>query len=382
MAESLRIRDAGDPEDKHSPPGQAATRPDDSGRYCAYNVNRARFVCTEVEAADFSPILIESRMATLTAGSETAFWLTPYRGLPPTSFRFPIDLVTLNRSHVVLEAIESYPLARGSESGPPAVSALTLPPGTIASTGIRAGDQLILGTPEEMKTHLKRLENDKPVSPVIPISGNQESNRQEDGAEASDSGMRALGDRLFWETHQPESAPTERKEYLEVSEETPSTESDRAAIAEQLGWNDPNAAPKPKKSWWKAWKKPDTPEDPRVALRAALPGLVAYFFTGGLPTAHGIRNISASGVYVLTEERWYIGTVVRMTLTDKREQTSERSITLNAKVVRWGNDGVGLHFILRHKKDPAPPPSDISGNATREDVQQFLDRYRGQDPTA
>lgn len=381
MAEFLRIRDAGGPEgeDRHPHPGQSVSRPDDSNRYCAYNVNHGRFICTEVEAADFSPILIESRMATLTPGSETAFWLTPYRGLPPTSFRFPIDLVTLNRSHVVLEAIESYPLSRGSESGPPAASALALPPNTIASIGISPGDQLILATPEEMKTHLKRLESQKPVSPVIPISGSQESNRQEEDG-ADDSGVNAASERLLWENRQPENAPTEKVEYLELPEASPSAEPDRAALAEQLGWNNPNPGPKPKKSWWQAWKKPEAPEDPRIALRASLPGLVAYFFTGGLPAAHGIRNISATGVYVLTDERWYLGTVVRLTLTDKREQTSERSITLNAKVVRWGNDGVGLHFILRGKKDPPPAENDIAGGTTREDVQQFLDRYRGEHP--
>lgn len=381
MAEFLRIRDAGSPEseEKHSHQGQTASRPDDENRYCAYNVNRARFICTEVEAADFSPILIESRMATLTPGSETAFWLTPYRGLPPTSLRFPIDLVTLNRSHVVLEAIESYPLARGSETGPPAASALALPPNSIASTGIRPGDQLILGSPEEMKTHLKRLEGRKPVSPVIPISSSQESNGQEKD-DSGDSGAKTLADPLTWEDDQIANAPTERKEYLEVPMETSSGEPDRAAIAEQHGWNKPNPNPKPKKSWWQAWKKPEVPEDPRIAFRASLPNLVAYFFTGGHPAAHGVRNISSTGVYVFTDERWYLGTVVRMTLTDQREQTSERSITLNAKVVRWGNDGVGLQFILRSKKDPPPAENDIAGGMTREDVQQFLDRYRGEHP--
>lgn len=383
MAEFSRIRDDGSPEgeEKHAHQGQPASRPDDANRYCAYDVNQARFVCTEVEAADFAPILIESRMATLTPGSETAFWLTPFRGLPPTSLRFPIDLVTLNRSHVVLEAIESYPLARGSETGPPAASALALPPNTIASTGIRAGDQLILNTPEEMKAHLKRLENRKPASAVIPISANQESNGPKtDGSDDSDA--KGLADRLFWETQQAENAPTERKEYLEVPEDSSSPEPDRSAIAEQHGWNNPNPAPKPKKSWWQSWKKPEVPEDPRVAFRASLPNLVAYFFTGGLPTAHGVRNISSTGVYVFTDERWYLGTVIRLTLTDQREQTSERSITVNAKVVRWGNDGVGLQFILRSKKDPPAAANDIAGGMTREDVQQFLDRYRGQHPAA
>lgn len=87
-----------------------------------------------------------------------------------------------------------------------------------------------------------------------------------------------------------------------------------------------------------------------------------------------------TGMYVLTDERWYIGTVVRNTITDEREPTAERSITLNAKVVRWGNDGVGLQFMIQRKKDqlrsklPAHlNPTDIGST---EQFEQFLQRYR------
>jgi hypothetical protein len=56
-------------------------------------------------------------------------------------------------------------------------------------------------------------------------------------------------------------------------------------------------------------------------------------------------------MFVLTEDRWYPGTVIRITLTDQREPTAERSFTVNAVVMRWGNDGVGVHFIFQEKKD-------------------------------
>jgi hypothetical protein len=92
-------------------------------------------------------------------------------------------------------------------------------------------------------------------------------------------------------------------------------------------------------------------EDQRGALRESIPGLTAFFFTGGPPVPHGVRDVSETGVYVLTDERWYPGTVVRITLTDQREPTAERSFTINASVMRWGNDGVGLHFVFQDKKD-------------------------------
>jgi PilZ domain len=86
--------------------------------------------------------------------------------------------------------------------------------------------------------------------------------------------------------------------------------------------------------------------DPRSSERESLPGLVAYFFTGGPPAPHAVRNISTSGLYLETHERWYRGTVVQMTLTDRQSGTFERSLSLYAKAVRLGSDGVGFRFVL------------------------------------
>jgi hypothetical protein len=107
------------------------------------------------------------------------------------------------------------------------------------------------------------------------------------------------------------------------------------------------------KGWLKRLLHPDPP-DPRKALRQALPGLEAYFWTGGAPKSHAILNISTTGLYVATEERWYPGTLIQMTLKKAAQGTSpESSITLQAKANRWGNDGVGLSFVVRDSRNPA-----------------------------
>jgi hypothetical protein len=77
-----------------------------------------------------------------------------------------------------------------------------------------------------------------------------------------------------------------------------------------------------------------------------LPGLIAYFFTGGNPVAQEVRDISATGIYIITNERWYPGTVIRVTLTDRDHPTADRTLTVNAQAVRWGKDGVGLELVL------------------------------------
>lgn len=95
-------------------------------------------------------------------------------------------------------------------------------------------------------------------------------------------------------------------------------------------------------------QEPDEPEDRRRADRQSLSGLVAYYFTGGSPAPQRISNISVTGFYLQTDERWMPGTVVRMTLQrlgSKGDDPAD-TITVNSRIVRWGSDGEGFEFIL------------------------------------
>jgi hypothetical protein len=94
--------------------------------------------------------------------------------------------------------------------------------------------------------------------------------------------------------------------------------------------------------------EPDQPPDRRRADRQSLAGLVAYYFTGGSPEPQRIGNISVTGFYLHTDERWMPGTVVRMTLQrvgTKGDDPSD-TIVVNSRIVRWGPDGEGFEFIL------------------------------------
>lgn len=85
----------------------------------------------------------------------------------------------------------------------------------------------------------------------------------------------------------------------------------------------------------------------RKAERRPVPGLVAYFWDGGPPFPHPVREISLTGMYLLTEERWYLGTVVMMRLqqTETPDGDPNHSIAVHARAVRWGEDGVGMAFL-------------------------------------
>jgi hypothetical protein len=86
----------------------------------------------------------------------------------------------------------------------------------------------------------------------------------------------------------------------------------------------------------------------RRAPRLPMPGLVAYFFTGGSPRPHPIKDISVTGFYMQTDERWLPGTVIRVTLqmVGAQPDGARDSVTVLSRVVRWGPDGGGFEFVL------------------------------------
>jgi PilZ domain len=73
----------------------------------------------------------------------------------------------------------------------------------------------------------------------------------------------------------------------------------------------------------------------------------AYYWSDGALRQDAVKDISATGVYILTNERWPLGSIVALTLQNAGplETTPERRITTRAKVVRSAEDGLGLAFL-------------------------------------
>ena len=330
----------------------------DPGKHCAYNQTRERFLSADVDAADFTPASLDARLPALASSPGASLWLVPFRGISPTSVRVPVDLIYLDLRCTVLDAVESFPLAQVSASSAPSATVLVLPSGSIRATETRPGDQLILCPPEEMKRQLQQLAEAKPQ------------------AEAAESAARAGAGRVLqWDGHARNKDSAEQFSATETTASlAPSESAPSASEAEPAGSADlSRKGNKPAKSWLQRLFAVEPP-NPRKAPRQSLPGLAAYFFTGGTPVAHSVRDVSVSGMYVLTTERWYLGTMVRITLTDSQEPTVDRSITLNATVVRWGNDGVGLRFVLQSGKSRRTDA--VSAGPDEGQVGQFLQRLR------
>jgi hypothetical protein len=293
---------------------------------CAYDETRSSLLGVEVEVADFSPASLESRLPALTPQSGIALWILPFRGISPANTHTPLDLLYLDSKNAVLDVVEFFPIGRVSASSRPAASVLALPADTIAAVGIYPGDQMILCSPEEMKQRLRDLSNAQ--------AGDRGTRPSPSGADPT--ARNAPGNLLQWGERSCVGT-------LSIKDDQAPFSPSHSVAMHPLPTGQVEL--KAKRNWLQRLFKRG-PRELRKARREPISGIVAYFFTGAGPAAHGIRDISALGIYIFTEERWYLGTVIRLTITDRREPVAQHSITVNARVVRWGNDGVGLEFVL------------------------------------
>ncbi len=119
-------------------------------------------------------------------------------------------------------------------------------------------------------------------------------------------------------------------------------------------------------------------QDRRRSDRQRIPQLVAFYWDGGAPVAHGVRDISPSGLYLLTEGRWYPGTMVMLTLQKNGEVVagSEQSIAVEAKVIRSGDDGVGLAFVLPERRKGSDKEGPMGSLVDKKTLLSFLEKSR------
>jgi hypothetical protein len=101
------------------------------------------------------------------------------------------------------------------------------------------------------------------------------------------------------------------------------------------------------------WLKDLISRERRRARRKNSAALVAFYWDGSAPVAQTVRDVSTTGFYVLTDQRWYRGTMIRMTLQEKSTSGNGkgRSIEILARVIRSDADGVGFAFVMRNYDD-------------------------------
>ena len=85
------------------------------------------------------------------------------------------------------------------------------------------------------------------------------------------------------------------------------------------------------------------PSDPRRAPRLAEREMVVEYWDGVAPAGPGIRDISESGAYIRTTEKWYSGAIIRLLFRGRELKTS---VSVLAQVVRQGKDGFAMEFLF------------------------------------
>ena len=103
------------------------------------------------------------------------------------------------------------------------------------------------------------------------------------------------------------------------------------------------------------WFARSSSKDRRSAERYITPHLAAYYWNGAPASSHSVRDISSTGTYLVTEDRWHPGTLLMITLqkpVTAADTRASRSIRVQSKVIRSGTDGVGFAFVFLGTADP------------------------------
>lgn len=89
------------------------------------------------------------------------------------------------------------------------------------------------------------------------------------------------------------------------------------------------------------------------AERRSVDHFAAYRWDGSALKRDRVKDISATGVYIFTRELWQPGAVFSLTMQKEGplQRSPERRIAVQARVVRYGEDGAGLAFVMHDDRE-------------------------------
>ena len=99
--------------------------------------------------------------------------------------------------------------------------------------------------------------------------------------------------------------------------------------------------------WKGMFQKLSFPKQRRYERRKES-GLAAEFGLDSSFTSAEIKDISASGIYLITEKRLSTNELITLILREKSEpaKSTELKFSVDVRVIRQGEDGIGLSFVL------------------------------------
>jgi hypothetical protein len=308
-------------------------------KHCAYNQTRECFLGLEIKVTDLLPSVFNDQSAKHDFQQGAGLWIAPFRGIPATGIPFPLDLIYLDEDCRVVHAVEHFPFFPPLTTNPQVKSLLALPTHSIYTSQTQPGDQMLICAAEEMEKNLEQI-----------LSLNENAAPKPDDFPAKQTPLAVTSDSA------------------QESAECPAQET--GVLAQRV------RTFKPPKNWLDRLLSPD----PRRSPRELVSNLAAYYWSNEEPQAHRVRDISSTGLYLLTEERWQVGTLVLMTLQESRGelQGTPHLFSVCSQVVRWGEDGVGLQFVLHDEKKSQQTEETAIAGTDKKELELFLQQLRRQ----
>jgi hypothetical protein len=275
-------------------------------KLCACNQTRQNLIGVDIDLVDTIKQPFATIVKELSEVPRGGVWLNPFRGIPhgPRLSRF--DVIYLDENCSVLEFTENFAEAEFTPIGSEAASAIILSAHSLTSSRIQKGDQLRICRPSKA------------------LAGFDDASLPAD----DEGSLRCLQRIGLLESEAQSSAHKQQ----DMDAEFDQGENDKPSLTLRiLSWLFPSPAS----------------GDRRSGERVPAPGLVAYYWTGGAPQKFQLGNVSQSGLFLLTEERWRPGTRIVMTLQrdDSDKALPEEIQRVESEIIRWGVDGVGCAFV-------------------------------------
>ncbi|MDR3739387.1 MAG: PilZ domain-containing protein [Terracidiphilus sp.] len=122
----------------------------------------------------------------------------------------------------------------------------------------------------------------------------------------------------------------------------------------------------------------NTQKSSRSAVRRSTPELSAYHWNGVEEQQDGVRDISSTGAFLLTEEAWVPGEIISLTLQRRGplEGDLERRVRVQARTVRRDSNGVGLSFVFPQGMDLRLSDSPFIEDSTQFEPEDILREFR------
>ncbi len=114
----------------------------------------------------------------------------------------------------------------------------------------------------------------------------------------------------------------------------------------------------------------------RRAERRNSPSLAAYHMKGSALRQNVVRDISATGAFLVTQERWEPGEIIAISLQRSGPLARENSFSVQAKAVRWDDHGVAVSFVLPPGADLRLWQSPLKSAAEQNEPEDILREFR------